>query len=403
MFKLNGIPAIALGGAFAVAIVAAFTLQRPPVDVIATGNPGTGMELLYHPAAVGEALGINKAPPVLPQIDAGKPAAQVYKNVQVLGNVSSGAFTRLMVSMTTWVSPQQGCAYCHVAGNFASDAKYEKIIARRMLQMTIAVNTQYSNHVQGVGVTCYTCHRGYNAPKNIWFEQPAPAGGGVAETAMGAGLPAANVNSSSLPSDIFTPYFLNNERIRVSGTTALPSGNNASTKMTEYTYGLMMHYAQSLGVSCEFCHNSRAFNEWDESTPQRVTAFYAEAMLRDLNGTYMVPLTAEFPVDQRGPTGDVAKQNCATCHQGVYQPLFGAKMAAQFPALEGVGITPAVVLGSPEEPATMSGMTDTPNMLTAAPHTELTPAAVPAVAPAVAAPMAAPAAPATAPAGSKAN
>lgn len=356
MFRLNGLPGIILAGVFVLAIFSAWNLQRPPVDVIATGNPGTGMELLYHPAAVDAALGINKAPPVLPAIDAGGPASQAYKNVQVLGNVSTGAFTRLMVSMTQWVAPQQGCAYCHVAGNFASDAKYTKVIARRMIQMTIAVNTQYTNHVQGVGVTCYTCHRGYNAPKNIWFEGTQPGSGQkIAESNMGMGIPTADVNQSSLPSDPFTPFFLQNNPIRISSPTALPTNDIASVKNTEWTYALMMTYAQGLGVGCEFCHNSRAFNDWSQSTPQRVTAFYAQAMLRDLNGNYMVPLTAAFPAEQRGPLGDVAKQNCATCHQGVYKPLFGAAMAPAFPSLEGTGITPVTVLGSPSLPATGSG------------------------------------------------
>jgi photosynthetic reaction center cytochrome c subunit len=299
---------------------------------------------------------MNKAPAALPPIDAGPPAGKAYKNVQVLKNVSVGAFTRLMVSMTTWVAPQQGCTYCHVAGNFASDAKYTKVVARRMLQMTIAVNQTYTNHVGGVGVTCYTCHRGNNAPSAIWFTGVTPGSApGIAETNMGKNLPAANVNGSSLPSDPYTPFLLNNDKISVNGTTALPEGNKASLKNTEWTYALMMTYAQGLGVSCEFCHNSRAISNWDESTPQRVTAFYAEAMLRDLNGNYMVPLTQEFPPALRGPSGDVAKIDCATCHQGVYKPLFGAKMAVQFPPLEGVGAVPATVVGSPAMPATMSG------------------------------------------------
>jgi photosynthetic reaction center cytochrome c subunit len=66
-----------------------------------------------------------------------------------------------------------------------------------------------------------------------------------------------------------------------------------------------------------------------------VTAYYAEGMLRDLNRNYMVPLTGVFPAAQLGPHGDVAKINCATCHQGVYKPLFGAAMASSFPALGG--------------------------------------------------------------------
>ena len=34
-----------------------------------------------------------------------------------------------------------------------------------------------------------------------------------------------------------------------------------------------------------------------------------------------------------GPTGDVAKVNCATCHQGAYKPLYGAPMAKDYPEL----------------------------------------------------------------------
>jgi len=334
----NSISLIALAGAFLMAIIAVLTFTRPPVDVIATGNPGTGMQLLYNPAQVTAQLAANKAPPVLPPINAGPLSSTVYKNVQVLGNISTGAFTRLMVSMAAWVAPQQGCNYCHVAGNFASDAKYTKVIARKMLQMTIAVNTNYKNHVGNVGVTCYTCHRGQNIPSQVWFTGITPgSGGGLAEANMGKNLPApvSVTDGSSLPSDPFTPFLLNHEKIRVSGTAALPYGNTASIKNTDWTYALMMHYATALGVGCEFCHNSRAFNDWTQSTPQRVTAYYAEGMLRDLNRNYMVPLTGVFPAAQLGPRGDVAKINCATCHQGVYKPLFGAAMASQFPALGG--------------------------------------------------------------------
>ena len=330
------LPGVALLGAFIVALIGVLTFQRPPVDVISTGSPGTGMQILYNPDKLTAQLAVNQAPAALPPINAGPKASTVYKNVQVLGGLSTGAFTRLMVSMASWVAPQQGCNYCHVAGNFASDAKYTKVVARRMLQMTIAINSQYQNHVGTVGVTCYTCHRGQNNPSQIWFTGVVQGpSAGLAEMDMGKNLPTDNADGSSLPSDPFTPFLLNDEQIRVNGDTALPTGNRASLKETEWTYALMMHYSTALGVSCEFCHNSRAIEEWSESTPQRVTAYYAEGMLRDLNRNYMVPLTPVFPAALRGPSGDVAKINCATCHQGVYKPLFGAAMAQGFPALEG--------------------------------------------------------------------
>jgi photosynthetic reaction center cytochrome c subunit len=98
MFRLNSIPALALAGALVAALVCLLTFQRPPVDVIQTGPDGTGMQALYNPASVQKALGINKPPAVIPQIDAGPAAGTVYKNVQVLSHVSAGAFGRLMIS-----------------------------------------------------------------------------------------------------------------------------------------------------------------------------------------------------------------------------------------------------------------------------------------------------------------
>jgi len=99
----------------------------------------------------------------------------------------------------------------------------------------------------------------------------------------------------------------------------------------------MMHMSTSLGVNCTYCHNSRAFAEWELSPPQRVTAWYGIRMVRDLNNEYMVPLTDVFPAHRKGDTGDVAKSNCLTCHQGAYKPLYGAKMAKDYPALYGPG------------------------------------------------------------------
>jgi photosynthetic reaction center cytochrome c subunit len=49
----------------------------------------------------------------------------------------------------------------------------------------------------------------------------------------------------------------------------------------------------------------------------------------------MVPLTDTFPIDRKGLGGDVAKVNCATCHQGAYKPLYGYPMIKDHPELVG--------------------------------------------------------------------
>jgi len=56
-------------------------------------------------------------------------------------------------------------------------------------------------------------------------------------------------------------------------------------------------------------------------------------MVREVNNDYMVGLTDTFPSHRKGATGDVAKLNCASCHQGAYKPLYGAEMAKEFPEL----------------------------------------------------------------------
>lgn len=64
------------------------------------------------------------------------------------------------------------CEHCHVQGNFASDEKRAKHAARRMLELTLALNADnFAGHVPGAGqsklgrVTCYTCHQGTLLPR----------------------------------------------------------------------------------------------------------------------------------------------------------------------------------------------------------------------------------------------
>jgi photosynthetic reaction center cytochrome c subunit len=255
----------------------------------------------------------------------------------VLGSLSVDEFTRLMTAITSWVSPEQGCVYCHKPGeDFSSDTLYTKVVSRRMLQMTRTINADWKSHVADTGVTCYTCHRGQPIPANVWFENPGPpTASGAAGNRAGQNYPAPQVGLASLPNDPFTPFLEQKNNIRVIPTTALPEGNRQSIKQTEWTYGLMMHFSKALGVNCTYCHNSRSFFEWDGSTPQRATAWYGIHMVRTVNDRYLVPLRDQYPPTQLGPLGDAPKANCATCHQGVYKPLFGAAMAKDYPGLTG--------------------------------------------------------------------
>ena len=149
------------------------------------GYRGTGLVQMYNPRLLANLVVDNQLPETVPYAgDEGQKAGAVYKNVKVLGDVSVGEFTRLMVSMARSVAPVQGCAACHNTADFADDSLYTKVTARRMLEMVRHINADWTAHVAQTGVTCYTCHRGQLVPPNVWFNNPGPkqAGGRVADT-----------------------------------------------------------------------------------------------------------------------------------------------------------------------------------------------------------------------------
>jgi photosynthetic reaction center cytochrome c subunit len=317
--------------------------ERPPMDSQQLGYRGLGMEQVTNPRLAKTIEALNKAPvPDDPVDNDGvlvKDDKENYKNVQVLGDLDTAQFNRLMNSISTWVAPQEGdnagCAYCHNLENMASDELYTKVVARRMLQMTKTINSTYRTHVQATGVTCYTCHRGQPVPANVWSINPGPKqAGGFAASRNGQNLGGQSVPAyASLPYDPFTTLFQPNAQIRVVASTALPGGTGGSIQDTEKTYSLMMHMSEGLGVNCTFCHNSRQFSSWKESRPQRVTAWHGIKMVSDVNHTYMDPLAGVFPANRKGPQGDVLKVNCQTCHNGVNKPLYGFSMAKEYPEL----------------------------------------------------------------------
>jgi outer membrane protein OmpA-like peptidoglycan-associated protein len=98
----------------------------------------------------------------------------------------------------------------------------------------------------------------------------------------------------------------------------------------------MMYTSQSLGVNCTYCHQTRAMGLWEESTPQRVTAWHGIRMVRDMNNEHLQPLQPLYPEHRLGPNGDAPKAACATCHKGTYKPLYGETMLGDYPSLSGV-------------------------------------------------------------------
>jgi photosynthetic reaction center cytochrome c subunit len=91
--------------------------------------------------------------------------------VTVLTGLTVPEFESEMQLMTQALGAS--CGTCHARGNFATDANPRKVAARRMLEMTKAINRQfYPDHKPADGesrlgrVTCFTCHQGELRPKS---------------------------------------------------------------------------------------------------------------------------------------------------------------------------------------------------------------------------------------------
>ena len=91
-------------------------------------------------------------------------------NVKVLTGLLAPAFQDEMNHIVEGLGVT--CGTCHVRGNFASEDNAKKLVARRMLEMTKALNKQYFPDYQPKAdesvmgrITCYTCHQGDVKPK----------------------------------------------------------------------------------------------------------------------------------------------------------------------------------------------------------------------------------------------
>ena len=326
------------------------------------GYRGTSMIHLDKPGRLESTGNLHAIPPPEPR-DPPDPtiplAGEVNQNVQVLNDLDALEFARLMQAISVWVAPEQGCVYCHNTENLASDEKYTKLVSRSMLKMTRQINEYWKTHVAGTGVTCWTCHRGQPVPSDIWFTDPGPKTASATLLGRGGQNTAGiqTIANAALPYDPLTPFLAADNAIAVQGTTALPTGNRKSIKQTEWTYALMMYISNSLGVNCTYCHQTRSMGVWEQSTPQRVTAWHGIRMVRELNNAFLLPLQPLYPGERLGAKGDAPKVGCSTCHKGVFKPLYGVSMLGDYPELARVMTErrPRMEQPTPEAPAAAEG------------------------------------------------
>lgn len=232
------------------------------------------------------------------------------------------------------------CVYCHVAGDFASDANPKKAIARTMLRMLKQVATHFPDtgndfeHSRYLAfpegkqyVTCYSCHRGMPIPVNTlpdWHgpdrapEPGAPPagggrrgaggqrGGGAAARGADAGAPA------SLPATRGTENFKN--------MVFLPRDVN--------TQFVMPAFRASIGVECNFCHVFGAqlerghANERElDGNPKKLIARGMIGMLKEINAALFPDADVDIVLTAASePPSGTHYVTCYTCHRGNHLP-----------------------------------------------------------------------------------
>jgi photosynthetic reaction center cytochrome c subunit len=296
---------------------------------IQTGPRGTGMEITKFADVVAAGdpaeAAFFTAPPVVPT--GGEVLARdAYDDAEpLLGELTVENYDRLVDAMRRWTG---------IPDLFAGEETYQTVVARRMIEMTQNINEFWGDHVAPAGVTCYTCHRGESVPAERWFNA-TPAVESMAGWSANQNRVTMQSQFTSLPSDALEKYLVDYEPIRVHDLAPrVENAGTATVQDTERTFSLMNYFSNSLDANCTFCHNSRAFYDIEQSTPQLLQAQIGIAMALELNNDYLLPLTDVLPADRLGAMhGDAPKAGCGTCHQGHTKPLNGLEVIANWPEL----------------------------------------------------------------------
>jgi|SRR5450432_281631 photosynthetic reaction center cytochrome c subunit len=100
-------------------------------------------------------------------------AEQKFKNIKVLNGIPADQVIPSMQFIAASLGVE--CEFCHVEHAMDKDDKKEKVAARKMITMMMAINK--ANFDGDVEVTCYTCHRGAAHPVGtpILSAEAAPA------------------------------------------------------------------------------------------------------------------------------------------------------------------------------------------------------------------------------------
>jgi hypothetical protein len=111
-----------------------------------------------------------------------EPAGTVYKNVRLLKDIPARALLDTMNAYGRALGLT--CTGCHVAGQWASDERQNKKLAREMQILVNDLNAKQMPAMNNLDagfphVTCAMCHRGAGHPaQTASLDAPAPAPNG---------------------------------------------------------------------------------------------------------------------------------------------------------------------------------------------------------------------------------
>lgn len=108
-----------------------------------------------------------------------EPAGRVFQNVQMFKDMPARDFVNMM-NDTYGRSLGMLCTGCHVAGQWASDDRQNKRLAREMQAMVNDMNARQLRNMKNIDedfrkVTCAMCHRGAGHPVDAINVDGSPA------------------------------------------------------------------------------------------------------------------------------------------------------------------------------------------------------------------------------------
>jgi photosynthetic reaction center cytochrome c subunit len=161
-------------------------------------------------------------------------------------------------------------------------------------------------------------------------------------------LQSATTVRDFFPDAGFSEYLLQNTPGHSQSYTALPTTGPVESVVVKRLYEVMMQMSDGIGVNCGYCHNSRAFFDWGQSTPARWAGLQGIHMTQAINNDFLLPLGAAMPqlreihhngrlpitpAEEANPQNGNALATCQTCHYQQPKPLAGLNLAAGYPAL----------------------------------------------------------------------